>query len=158
MAEEDDYESDPEQTNLSLQMRRRTEASDDEEDDDADVSDARVRVRETVIDSRVSDYESDDQGAPAEYNDDDEEEEFELLEEEVEEDEVEGVIEGKSVGVERENDHVDQYDDNVNGGVGEQGEKKENEPFAVPTAGAFYMHDDRFRDRARGRHSLRFTC
>ncbi|MFS7992351.1 putative Btz domain-containing protein [Helianthus anomalus] len=152
MAEEDDYESDPEQTNLSLQMRRRTEASDDEEDDDADVRDARVRVRETVIDSRVSDYESDDQGEPAEYNDDEEEEEFELLEEEVEEDEVEGVIEGKSVGVERENDHVDQYDDNVNGGVEEQGERKENEPFAVPTAGAFYMHDDRFRDRARGRH------
>ena len=27
-------------------------------------------------------------------------------------------------------------------------EKKENEPFAVPTAGAFYMHDDRFRDNA----------
>ena len=30
-------------------------------------------------------------------------------------------------------------------------EKKENEPFAVPTAGAFYMHDDRFRDNAGGR-------
>uniref|UniRef100_A0A7N0RHQ5 Btz domain-containing protein n=1 Tax=Kalanchoe fedtschenkoi TaxID=63787 RepID=A0A7N0RHQ5_KALFE len=27
-------------------------------------------------------------------------------------------------------------------------EKKEHEPFAVPTAGAFYMHDDRFRDNA----------
>ncbi|KAF9690042.1 hypothetical protein SADUNF_Sadunf01G0154700 [Salix dunnii] len=34
---------------------------------------------------------------------------------------------------------------------GEEG-KKENEPFAVPTAGAFYMHDDRFRDSAGGRH------
>lgn len=31
-------------------------------------------------------------------------------------------------------------------------EKKEHEPFAVPTAGAFYMHDDRFRDNAGGRH------
>ncbi|KAL6996509.1 hypothetical protein U1Q18_006641 [Sarracenia purpurea var. burkii] len=31
-------------------------------------------------------------------------------------------------------------------------EKKENEPFAVPTAGAFYMHDDRFRDNAGGRN------
>ena len=30
-------------------------------------------------------------------------------------------------------------------------EKKENEPFAVPTAGAFYMHDDRFRDNAGAR-------
>ncbi|KAI4381938.1 hypothetical protein MLD38_007954 [Melastoma candidum] len=28
--------------------------------------------------------------------------------------------------------------------------KKENEPFAVPTAGAFYMHDDRFRDNVGG--------
>ncbi|XP_057967845.1 protein MLN51 homolog [Malania oleifera] len=34
----------------------------------------------------------------------------------------------------------------------EEEEKKENEPFAVPTAGAFYMHDDRFRDNAGGRH------
>ena len=33
----------------------------------------------------------------------------------------------------------------------EEEEKKENEPFAVPTAGAFYMHDDRFRDNAGGR-------
>ncbi|XP_054781031.1 protein MLN51 homolog [Prosopis cineraria] len=31
-------------------------------------------------------------------------------------------------------------------------EKKENEPFAVPTGGAFYMHDDRFRDNSGGRH------
>ena len=38
-------------------------------------------------------------------------------------------------------------------GVDQAGEeKKENEPFAVPTAGAFYMHDDRFRDHAGGRH------
>uniref|UniRef100_A0A0D6QWN6 Btz domain-containing protein n=1 Tax=Araucaria cunninghamii TaxID=56994 RepID=A0A0D6QWN6_ARACU len=30
-------------------------------------------------------------------------------------------------------------------------EKKEAEPFAVPTAGAFYMHDDRFRDNGGAR-------
>ena len=35
-------------------------------------------------------------------------------------------------------------------------EKKEHEPFAVPTAGAFYMHDDRFRDNAGGRHRYGF--
>ncbi|XP_076889451.1 protein MLN51 homolog [Bidens hawaiensis] len=139
--EEDEYESDPEQAKLSLTMRRRMEASDDEDaDDDDDVSDARVRVR-------VSDYESDGQGAAAEY-DDEEEEELELVEEE-----VEGVVES-----------VDRFDNNNNsnnrngsGGVeegegeGRQEEKKENEPFAVPTAGAFYMHDDRFRDSGRGR-------
>ena len=37
-------------------------------------------------------------------------------------------------------------------GNGNEEEKKENEPFAVPTAGAFYMHDDRFRDNAGARH------
>ncbi|KAI4325281.1 hypothetical protein MLD38_030694 [Melastoma candidum] len=30
--------------------------------------------------------------------------------------------------------------------------KKENEPFAVPTAGPFYMHDDRFRDNVGWRN------
>jgi hypothetical protein len=39
----------------------------------------------------------------------------------------------------------------VEGEEGEEG-KKGNQPFAVPTAGAFYMHDDRFRDSAGGRH------
>lgn len=34
----------------------------------------------------------------------------------------------------------------------EEGKKDSNEPFAVPTAGAFYMHDDRFRENAGGRH------
>ncbi|CAL1400231.1 unnamed protein product [Linum trigynum] len=41
--------------------------------------------------------------------------------------------------------------------VGEEGDeegKKENEPFAVPTAGAFYMHDDRFRESS-GRQNRR---
>ncbi|KAF5741698.1 hypothetical protein HS088_TW10G00702 [Tripterygium wilfordii] len=42
--------------------------------------------------------------------------------------------------------HVEEED------VEEEEDKKENEPFAVPTAGAFYMHDDRFRDNAAGRH------
>lgn len=36
-------------------------------------------------------------------------------------------------------------------GEGEE-ERKEVEPFSVPTAGAFYMHDDRFRDNAGGRN------
>ncbi|KAK8930962.1 hypothetical protein KSP39_PZI016358 [Platanthera zijinensis] len=30
-------------------------------------------------------------------------------------------------------------------------EKEENEPYAVPTAGALYMHDDRFQENGRGR-------
>ncbi|KAK9060477.1 hypothetical protein SSX86_021181 [Deinandra increscens subsp. villosa] len=160
LGEDEEYESDPEQAKLSLKMRRRREASDDEEeDDDDDVGDSRVRVRdrERMIDSRVSDYESDGQGAAAEYDD----EESDVVEEE--EELVEAVIEGASVGVKRadnEGDSVDRFDDNGGGeegeGVGEQVEKKENEPFAVPTAGAFYMHDDRFRESpgARNRRTL----
>ena len=42
-------------------------------------------------------------------------------------------------------------------GEGEEG-KKENEPFAVPTAGAFYMHDDRFRESSGGRHRYIIHC
>ncbi|XP_071715970.1 protein MLN51 homolog [Rutidosis leptorrhynchoides] len=157
MADEEEYESDPEQAKLSLKMRRRTVASDDEDDDD-DKDDIRVRD----VDSRVSDYESDGQGAAAEYYDDDEndddgyDDDDDLVEEDdvIEEVEVvEGVIGEDCVGVKKENDDDD---DNVNGGLGEgeagQGEKKENEPSAVPTAGAFYMHDDRFRDSSGGRH------
>ncbi|GAY51697.1 hypothetical protein CUMW_136210 [Citrus unshiu] len=34
----------------------------------------------------------------------------------------------------------------------EEEKKQSNEPFAVPTAGAFYMHDDRFRENIAGRH------
>uniref|UniRef100_A0A5B7A4Z5 Putative epsin n=1 Tax=Davidia involucrata TaxID=16924 RepID=A0A5B7A4Z5_DAVIN len=49
---------------------------------------------------------------------------------------------GRSVGESTEVQGVSQVEE----------EKKENEPFAVPTAGAFYMHDDRFRDNAGGRH------
>lgn len=41
---------------------------------------------------------------------------------------------------------------------GENEEKKENEPFAVPTAGAFYMHDDRFRHNSGGRHRYITNC
>ncbi|XP_076887892.1 protein MLN51 homolog [Bidens hawaiensis] len=145
--EADEYDSDPEQAKLSLTMRRRIASDDeeDEEDDDDDnvVSDARVRVR-------VSDYESDGQGAAAEYDDDDVEEELELVDDE----EDEGVV---GTVVIRSVDRFDNNNNNRSGGVeegegeGRQEEKKENEPFAVPTAGAFYMHDDRFRDGGRGR-------
>ncbi|GJR60365.1 zinc knuckle CX2CX4HX4C containing protein [Tanacetum coccineum] len=128
MADEEEYESDPEQAKLSLKMRRRAVASDDEDDDDND-DDVRVS-------SRVSDYESDEQGAPDDYNyndgDDDDVADEELVEV------VEKVVERE------EGESVDGEE------VGEGGEKKANEPFAVPTAGAFYMHDDRSRNSSGG--------
>lgn len=166
VGEDEEYESDPEQAKLSLKMRRRRTASDDEEEDGDGDGDDRVRVR--VTDSRVSDYESDGQGAAADYDDDEydlveEEEEEELREEVV--DEVEGSVkkdvdETDAGGVFVSESVVDQFDENENGvgeGEGVQEGKKENEPFAVPTAGAFYMHDDRFRDSAGGRNRY-FLC
>ncbi|KAF5203171.1 Mln51-like protein [Thalictrum thalictroides] len=169
--EVEEYESDPEEAVLSLAMRRR-EASDDEEEEGDDQEKVRSR-----IDLRIemdSEGDSDGQGGVEVY-DDDEESEIEEEEEE-EEEELVGVVEH-----EREFDgRVSEHGDNDTGKVqvetleegesggdeqrlsGEQlvdenkeqeeGEKKENEPFAVPTAGAFYMHDDRFRENGGGRN------
>nr|AZB50348.1 barentsz [Physalis pubescens] len=176
-AGEAEYESDPEEAKLSLKMRRR-EASDDEEEEEREPEKKPVRRIE-------SDGESEGQGAAADYDEDYEEEEEEEEEEEdyddeeyVEDDEVyeedeyqeaggtsgvalkgsvEAVVEGADVAKEvvGEGTGVDDGNENNNVQQGEE-EKKENEPYAVPTAGAFYMHDDRFRDNAGGRHRRTF--
>ncbi|KAK4267474.1 hypothetical protein QN277_024251 [Acacia crassicarpa] len=168
--EEDvEYESDPEEAKRSLAMRRR-EASDDEEGE----GDA----KDKGLDHRVGIHsdDSDDQGGVAEYDDEDldgdEEEDLEELDEEevveegdyAEEEEVyverEGDgrfhgadVEGSAVMVKESDGDVQHPSEaEVPSGNRDDEEKKENEPFAVPTAGAFYMHDDRFRDNAGGRH------
>ncbi|KAK8608472.1 hypothetical protein V6N13_023895 [Hibiscus sabdariffa] len=174
--EEVEYESDPEVVKRSLSMRRRKAASDDEEGErEVDVNNNNNR-NAARMDRRVVVHsdESDGQGGAADY--DDEEEELELEEEEeeeyydeeeeedIDEEEVEEVIRGEveragaeavvddgnrnadeRVEISNSNNHVGEGDENEEG-------KKENEPFAVPTTGAFYMHDDRFRDNAGGRH------
>ncbi|KAL2539257.1 CASC3/Barentsz eIF4AIII binding [Abeliophyllum distichum] len=170
MAEE--YESDPEEAKLSLKLRRR-EASDDEEE--AEMGEGKEHG-EKPRRSVESDSESDGQGGAAEYEDELEEEEereyygeddeyAEEEEEEVEYEErggsagesveVKGGVEGDITEEERrvKND-VDEIrnDNNINDGQQEEEEKKVIEPYAVPTAGAFYMHDDRFRDNAGGRN------
>ncbi|XP_039033471.1 protein MLN51 homolog isoform X2 [Hibiscus syriacus] len=174
--EEMDYESDPEEVNRSLAMRRRRAASDDEEDERG-VDDNNNAV---AMDLRVAvqSDESDGQEGAADYDDDeveleleeegeeeeayyDEEEEEDIDEEEIEEvrrKEVEGNVErtGGEALVDDGNRNVDKRVEisNSNNLVGEEDEegKKENEPFAVPTNGAFYMHDDRFGDNVGGRH------
>ncbi|XP_024030466.1 protein MLN51 homolog [Morus notabilis] len=168
-AEDVDYESDPEEAKRSLAMRRR-EASDDEEE--GGVGEKRRVDRRGGI---HSDDESDGQGGAAEYDedeeelvlDDEEEEEEEIDDEEGEEEEEvyeesgrgrEGGGENLAVAVPKEVSCNGRAP--VDGSVEAHGEsqaegeeeKKEHEPFAVPTAGAFYMHDDRFRDNAGGRH------
>ncbi|KAL8098983.1 hypothetical protein AgCh_031625 [Apium graveolens] len=151
-----DYESDPEDAKLSLTMRRR-EASDDEDDDEQGET---LRRR---VGSRGSDSVS--EGAAAE-DDGEESDEFDG------EDEVdvgvesgvkivggELVVEGEDLEVSEANEGVEGENEGIGGVDGGEGsgekEKKESEPFAVPTAGAFYMHDDRFRESGgagTGRH------
>ncbi|XP_042490615.1 protein MLN51 homolog [Macadamia integrifolia] len=168
--EEVDYESDPEEAMLTLAMRRR-EASDDEE---GDGEEKEKPLRKDLRPGTVSDGESEGEGGAPAYDDEEseEEEEEEVGEEEHEEEEVEETEEGEGEFEGRAD--VDAADFVVQvaapGSVGDGGissgepsefqnnnqnqvedEKKENEPFAVPTAGAFYMHDDRFRDNGGGR-------
>lgn len=145
--EETEYESDPEEAKISLKMRRR-EASDDE--------DEREEGENPTVDSEGD--ESDGQGGADDYDEEyEEEEEYDEQQEEV--------VEEREIGVEREivggTKAVEEMAENGEEiGEDQQGEgeeeKKENEPFAVPTSGAFYMHDDRFRDNAGGKHRRTF--
>lgn len=175
-AEEIEYESDPEEAKLSLKMRRR-EASDDEEEAE-ERGNPRVKPPRRI----ESDGESEGAAAEYEEDLDEEEEDYDLDEYAEEEDveyeqggggrgkdglEVvtvereesgkEGAFEGKASEEEEKKEVSDDAgenndgDKNVADGQDEE-ERKEIEPFSVPTAGAFYMHDDRFRDNAGGRH------
>lgn len=171
---EAEYESDPEEAKLSLKMRRR-EASDDEEEEEREPEE-----RENSHRRVESDGESEGQGAAADYDEEEEEEYDDEEYGEDEEDEYEeagGIVgDGHEESVTDEVEAVAEGADGVKVVVGkgtgsgqgigdgnennvlpgEEEEKKENEPFAVPTAGAFYMHDDRFRDNAGGRHRRTF--
>ncbi|KAJ1689454.1 hypothetical protein LUZ63_013609 [Rhynchospora breviuscula] len=155
----EEYESDPEDLPLPA-MRRREAASDDEEDESDGGEDPPQEKNESVMarDAR-SDGDSDGQGGAEEYDDDDVddydelEEEYDELgeeyEEELEEENRNGVVgekrEGELGGDNREGNGEENRDEE-----NKEGEKKENEPYAVPTAGAFYMHDDRFQENGRG--------
>ncbi|ESW07699.1 hypothetical protein PHAVU_010G151300 [Phaseolus vulgaris] len=151
-----EYDSDPEEATRPLTMRRR-EASDDEEAEGEEVTDKREDGRVEVLSNDL-----DDEGGVEDYADDgdDVEEAEEELQEE-EEEEVEEVYEekGGSGGVEVEGSVVvaKESDDDVIPPLEDSvedlsEEKKESDPFSVPTAGAFYMHDDRFRDNAGTRN------
>ncbi|XP_012456726.1 protein MLN51 homolog [Gossypium raimondii] len=173
--EEVEYESDPEEVKRSLAMRRREAASDDEEGEREEENNAEARMDRRAL---IRSDESDGQGGAADYDDDEEEldleeveeevyDEYEEEEEEIDEEEIDEVgkvevrgnvkITGEDVKeavVDNGNGDVDEGLGIDNNHIGEEHEeeKKENEPFAVPTAGVFYMHDDRFRDNVGGRH------
>ncbi|KDP37188.1 hypothetical protein JCGZ_06244 [Jatropha curcas] len=180
--EDVEYESDPEEEKRLLGMRRRKAASDDEEGEGEEKPrmDRRAPIHSDESDGQggAAEYDDDDEEELEGEEEDEEEEVYEDEEEEVyedEEDDIDRFEEGKerheerggSTGdgvveinkkevdvrkvVEEDGVEVKAEDDHVQGEEDEEG-KKENEPFAVPTAGAFYMHDDRFRDNAGGRH------
>lgn len=179
--EETEYESDPEEAKLSLAMRRR-EASDDEEgegeerekreeirrikvDSDADSDGQGGAAVYDDDESEVGEeeeYEEEEAEEEAEEEEEQEEEEAEELDEEEgfpERDGERGVQEVAGVQAASPVQEPDRDGRRLTGesleGQDEnqvEEEKKENEPFAVPTAGAFYMHDDRFREAAGGRH------
>ncbi|KAM7254020.1 hypothetical protein ACFE04_031702 [Oxalis oulophora] len=154
----EEYESDPDEIKRSLGMRRREASSDDDEEDES-----RTDRRAAAIRSD----ESDGQGGAADYGEDDDD--FEEVEEEIydEVDQERHNSEGERVDGYKVNgtnelgrSEVVGDDEGSNNGEGRapeagEEEKKENEPYAVPTAGAFYMHDDRFRAKGNLRPSRR---
>ncbi|KAG2722986.1 hypothetical protein I3760_02G152100 [Carya illinoinensis] len=175
--EEVEYESDPEEVKRSLAMRRR-EASDDEEGEGEGREKPRVDRRvvthsdESDGQGGVAEYEDDEELDEEEEQEDEEDEEGEVeLDGDAGEEEEELYGDGRIEGETRVGSGVDSAVSRLNVNEahgderrsvddlaevqgedrGEGEEKKENEPFAVPTAGAFYMHDDRFRDNAGGR-------
>ena len=142
--DEHEYESDPDEALLPSAMRRR-EASDDEdgvEESDAEGEAVRVSRRTGRI---ASEEESDGQGGAPGYDNEEDSGREEYAEECAEDDDEESVED-----VDDQN-HVVEKEDQRENAQEEVAEKKVNEPFAVPTAGAFYMHDDRFRNSRGGR-------
>ncbi|XP_072966593.1 protein MLN51 homolog [Typha angustifolia] len=161
--EEVEYESDPEDSLLPA-MRRR-EASDDEDGEGSDGGKAPVKDKRAGI---GSDGDSDGQGGAEVYDDEEDyDEEDEDLEEELEEEDAKVEV-GMQISARKVESTVklgSDFVEEVPGGEAANGlekdevqeeEKKENEPYAVPTAGAFYMHDDRFQENGRGRHRRTF--
>ncbi|KAG2319854.1 hypothetical protein Bca4012_053893 [Brassica carinata] len=134
---EQEYESDPEELKRSLATRRR-EASDDEDEDDEEVKNQ--RAAEIDSDSDQSDGLVDND----ENKSGDGEDSYE--EEEEEEDDDDDDDDDRKVNLMKKSGEDDDAAGHVDGE-----EDKEKQSSAVPTGGAFYMHDDRFQELSAGR-------
>ncbi|KAL9312314.1 Protein MLN51 [Arabidopsis thaliana] len=143
--EDSDYESDPDELNRSLATRRREASDDDEDDEEADDHDklrAAIQIHSDEHSGVVVVDSDDNEGLHIEdsYGDDDDEEEdgdYGQVDDHVEyiaDNNDKTIVAGNGTDDSAATDLVD----------GE--EQKKKEPFAVPTAGAFYMHDDRFQE------------
>ncbi|PWZ18661.1 hypothetical protein Zm00014a_015735 [Zea mays] len=145
-AEEEEYESDLDDAPLSA-LWRRDAASDDEGEDEDEDGGTPLRRRKAGFDA-----DSDGQGA-AEVYDEEGEEEYGGFE--AEDGGVRGVAAEAVAGAGQEGGEAGDGEVEKAGEAAPQDEeedKKGNEPYAVPTTGAFYMHDDRFQEgRGRGR-------
>ncbi|KAJ1284149.1 hypothetical protein BS78_03G182600 [Paspalum vaginatum] len=153
--DEEEYVSDPD--DAPLPTMRRKEASDDEGSEDG-----RPRAR------LGPDQDDDGQGGPEAYDDEVDEEDEEYYDEEDEEvgEGFEEEYEGRAAPPMEDRGGGGQESHGEDGVAGEEGlaegepkgegEEKEQEPFAVPTSGAFYMHDDRFQEENRGRRRRMF--
>lgn len=152
--DEEEYVSDPDEQLRSCTMRRRR-ASDDESDGERGEEGERRR-----LDHQGSDGDSDDQGGAPGYEE--EEDQYEEYGDAFQEHQLEyGEVRLAGPPVALMHDmRIDAGVENLDEGGAEhknqeqgeeEGEKKGVEPFSVPTAGAFYMHDDRFRENRGGR-------
>lgn len=161
-AVEEEYESDLDDAPLSA-LRRRDAASDDEGEEDDEDGGTPLRRRKAG-----SDADSEGQGAPEVYDEGayEDGEEYEEYADEVYEEFGKRGVGGRGVASEAMvaagqedgepgGEEIEKADEAAPGE--EEEEKKGNEPYAVPTTGAFYMHDDRFQEgRGRGRGRQRF--
>ncbi|XP_018451479.1 protein MLN51 homolog isoform X2 [Raphanus sativus] len=137
-AGEQEYESDPEELKRSLATRRR-EASDDEDEDDEVVKNQRAEIDS---DSDQSNEQVDNDDNKSEDGEDSYDEEEEGDDEDRELGEVD---DDRTVNLMKSGE-----DDGAGGHVDGE-EDKEKQSSAVPTGGAFYMHDDRFQELSTGR-------
>ncbi|XP_064950041.1 protein MLN51 homolog isoform X1 [Musa acuminata AAA Group] len=183
--EDAEYESDPEDAPLPSMRRREASDDEDGMASDGGGKPVRKDPRAGIGSDGESDGQGGAQVYDDEADEEedemeeyyDEEEEYGEMDEELEmEDEVveegghraasvkeEGIkdvrqsleYEGQGDGDRRSSGNAMEHPDE-NQVEDEEEKKKENEPYAVPTAGAFYMHDDRFQDNGRGRRRRMF--
>ncbi|KAG8051455.1 hypothetical protein GUJ93_ZPchr0001g32926 [Zizania palustris] len=152
---EEEYVSDPDDAPLPA-MRRR-EASDDEGSEEG------RRPPRARIGSDRDDH--DGQGAAEAYDDEEYEDDEEYYDDLVEEEVGEGFddkyngrasLPKKVDAAQGEESKKAEVEGAEAEAEGDGEEKKEHAPFAVPTSGAFYMHDDRFQEESRGRRRRMF--
>ncbi|KAG2324571.1 hypothetical protein Bca4012_039073 [Brassica carinata] len=138
--EEAEYESDPEELKRSLAARRREASDDEDENNRGEIQSADIYSDEQ---SAVVEFDNDaDEGLHIEgddsYDEEDEEEEGDYGE-------VDDNMEYKTTRVAGKAEPKG-MESGTEDSVADGDEPKQKEPFAVPTAGAFYMHDDRFQE------------